>query len=79
MEGYKVVNYDWNQALPTIYTTFKEALDAQKSWDEYAIVEYFDSDADYVETVYSREYEDISRECLASLNKSVNKLRLVSK
>lgn len=55
---YKVVNHDWNQSLPDIFTTFEEAFEAQKSWDNQATIEFFTPD--YVEIVWSPKWENIT-------------------
>lgn len=52
---YKVTNRDWNQSLPQIFNTFKEALIAQQSWDTTASIEMIDGDS--VEVVWAPDYE----------------------
>ena len=53
---YKVANRDWNQSLPQIFNTFKEALTAQQGWDTTASIECIDGDS--VEVVWAPDYEN---------------------
>lgn len=55
---YKIVNYDWNQSHPKIFSTFIEAFQTQQIWDPDANIEYFTDGR--VDLVWSPEWENIT-------------------
>ena len=52
---FKVVNRDWQQCLPEIFSTFAEAFKAQQEWDTKAVIEEIDGAT--VNVVWSPDYE----------------------